>query len=191
MKILKCSHGHYFDSEKFKECPVCAAGDDKLINDEKQTKALFYTNSAINKDRLKTKGYFENNDQEGRTIGIYRIQKVNPVAGWIVCLNGPCRGKFFAIYTGKNYIGSSRKMDIVINSKEISEENHACIIYDYKNIAFYITELNGRVQLNQNNIVGWNELHTNDSIIMGDLVFDFIPYCNKERNWNESTEKNT
>lgn len=184
-------HGHYFDSEKYKECPICKAGNDILIENEKRTQALFYTDNNSAKSDIRTERYFEKSNQEGHTIGVYRIQKVNPVAAWIVCRKGSCRGKFFAIYTGKNTIGTSRKMDIVLNGKEICEEEHACIVYDYRNVVFYITGLNGTIQINQKDTIGWNELHPNDSITIGDLVFDFIPYCNKERNWNENSEKNS
>lgn len=190
MKITKCANGHYFDLEKFKECPVCKAGNDILIKNEERTQALFYTDKRPVKDQIRTEGYFERSDKDGRTIGVYRTQKENPIAAWIVCRNGSSRGKFFAIYTGKNSIGKSRSMDIVIAGKDVCEENHACIVYDYRNIEFYITGINGKIQLNQQDIIGWNKLHSNDSFIIGDLVFDFIPYCNKERNWNENKKKN-
>lgn len=196
MKIVQCKKcGKFYDAAKYKSCPVCAQGKAVQAEQDRKTEALFYNRSAPHlrtqhqsagqQDRL-TERYFDREKarQEERTIGVYRIKQTNPVAGWLVCTNGENRGRFYAIYTGRNTIGTSRRMDIVLVGKTICEDNHACVTYDDRHAEFYIQPQNGSLYVNGEPVPASCQLQTNDTIQLGDIALDFIAYCTKERNWN-------
>lgn len=199
MKITRCTHGHYFDADKFKACPICAQGAAAKAEHEQKTAALFYkdgpsgnahhSTGGARQDRL-TERYFETHKTGGRTIGIYRTRDVNPVAGWLVCRNGKSKGRFYAIYTGINTIGTAHSADIVLCSDKMCPEDHACIVFDDRNTAFYIQPKNGSVCVNGAPITGQQRLKTNDVLTLDDLTLDFIAYCTENRNWNNCHEEN-
>lgn len=197
MKIVQCKKcGKFYDAAKFKNCPICAEGKAGEEARERRTAALFYGGGIARPDmavpqssgeqgRL-TERYFDTHkpQPDGCTIGLYRTRNVNPVAGWLVCCAGGCRGRFYTIYSGKNEVGTSRSMDVVLSGENVCAENHACIIFDDRNIDFYIKPQNGSVSVNGAPVIGQCALQPNDRIKLGGMTFDFIPYCTKSRNWN-------
>lgn len=186
MHITRCSNNHYYDLDKYDRCPFCTSVHS--LASEEQTIAYdvkaYYQKS---KDEQLTLSYSEGVSDDGKTIGTSLLhQKVNPVSGWIVCLSGAIRGKFYPIYSGKNFIGSSRKMDVsIVNGEGIESEKHCCIVYDPKGIHFFIVATNGNVQVNGESITGSAPIDDDDLIRIGQTDFRFVQYCNEERNWNE------
>ena len=63
----------------------------------------------------------------GKTVGMMQEKMgFDPVVGWLVCTEGPSRGKSYTIRGGINSIGRSDRMDITITGdRTISAENHA------------------------------------------------------------------
>ena len=80
----------------------------------------------------------ENNDT-GKTVGVFKkSMKIEPVVGWLVCIEGADKGKDFSILAKNNSIGRGESMDICIKGDTtISRENQARIAYDEKNNAFH------------------------------------------------------
>lgn len=187
MNITKCANNHYYDLDKYDQCPFCAS----VLDTVKEEKTIAYDVKDYYErkpeDNQLTLGYSENVSADSKTIRVsFLHQKVNPVAGWIVCVNGLLKGKFYTFYSGKNFIGRSRAMDVaIINDESIETEKHCCITYDPKGIKFFITAVNGAVQVNGEAVTGSVQIHNNDLIKLGQTEFRFVQYCNEERNWNE------
>lgn len=110
----------------------------------------------------------------------------DPIVGWVVCIDGPDKGKSYAIKMERNYIGRSSSMDIAIqNDASISRENHLCISYNPKNNSFTLIpgEKRGIVYLNENELYSHQELKQNDVIELGQTKLMFVPFCNDKFKW--------
>ncbi len=124
---------------------------------------------------------------ENRTIGIYRKKMgIEPVVGWLVCIEGADRGRDFRIISERNFIGRSEKSDIAISGDEtISREGHAIISFNPKKNSYrlYPGESRGIVYLNDDEIVGATELKAYDVIELGQTKLMFIPFCGESFQW--------
>ncbi len=161
MTIIRCSHGHHFDNKKFKECPYCLSIDRDGISNEDE--------GAM-----------------GASIGLFEstIDR-NPVVGWLVCIEGPEKGRDYRITTGKNNVGRSWKMDISIaKDPQVLRADHACVIYDAQENSFRLVP-NGEAEslLNGERVAENVWLKENDRIRFGESEFVFVPYCKADRNW--------
>lgn len=186
MHITKCQYNHYYDLDNFDKCPFCKSTPD-VMQDEMTVAYDAKTSFEEAQDiEQLTQSYSDNVTSNGKTIGVSLLhQQVNPIAGWFVCTNGPAKGRFYAVYSGKNFIGRSRGMDIAITGDaDIAKEKHCCITYDPKNIQFFITAVNGTASVNDNPLTGSIQIHDSDLIQIGQTEFEFVQYCNEERNWN-------
>ncbi len=127
---------------------------------------------------------------ENRTIGMFRKKLgIEPVVGWLVCIEGADRGRDYRIISEKNFIGRSEKMDISIAGDEtISRDGHAIISYNPKKNVFriYPGESRGIVYLNEEEVTSATELNAYDLIEIGQSKLLFIPFCGEKFQWLQS-----
>ena len=108
------------------------------------------------------------------------------VVGWLVCTEGPSRGKSYTIRGGINSIGRSDRMDITITGdRTISAENHARLSYSDKNNRFNLLPGDGRniVYLNGEEVFSPMPLKAYDQIDFGATKLLFIPLCGEQFTW--------
>lgn len=187
MAVVKCASGHYYDDSKFPSCPHCQKQQaNPSIPDSTKTVAKYPTPNVGG--NIPTTPIFEPaaNDGTGKTQSIYfKNNNANPVSGWLVCVKGENKGRAFDVHVGKNFVGRAMHSDVVINDPQISRENHFSIIYDPNSSQFFISCGASIVYLNSKLLDHASPLNENDVISAGSSDFVFIPYCNKERNWND------
>ena len=129
-------------------------------------------------------------DDSDKTIalGFFGVsEEIQPVTGWLVCTRGEEKGKDYRLHSGKNFIGRSAKMDVVLlKDNQIAREKHASIVYDPKGHGFYISpEEANLVYHNDQLLAKVQELKENDKIRVGETELVFVPYCKEERRWQE------
>lgn len=184
MAIRKCNKGHFFDDQKFSQCPVCKNANAALGNT-----ATVPTDSVMfnYESDAKTEFINENYSEEQNTVALYALEEgINPVVGWLVCTSGGEKGKSFELHDGRNFIGRSMTMDIIIAADNyVSREKHCSVVYDNKNISFYVLGGNGTSFVNDRLVNVPCELKEGDSLAFGESAFVFIPYCKEGRTWNE------
>ena len=141
---------------------------------ENRTVAL---NNAINSADL----------DEGRTVALIKEEKgIDPVVGWIICIEGNEKGRDYRIHADNNFIGRSDRMDICIRGDEtVSRDNHAVISYDTVDNTYYFSPGDGRaiVRLNEKALFQTAEIKAYDRITIGKSTFVFLPLCGKEFCW--------
>lgn len=124
---------------------------------------------------------------EGETVALIRRKTgIDPVTGWLVCVEGPDKGRDFRIRNEKNFIGRSERMDIHIGGDDaISRENHAMISFNPRKITtkLYPGEGRGIVYLNGDELETPTDLKAYDLIEMGQSKFIFIPFCGEAFKW--------
>lgn len=113
---------------------------------------------------------------------------IQPVVGWLVCVEGAAKGRDFRIHSQYNYIGRARHMDICIEGDStISSEKAAILAYDDQQRIFFFAPGQGRnlVRVNERAVLTPVELQAYDRLTIGRSTFLFIPLCGERFDWNE------
>lgn len=112
--------------------------------------------------------------------------KDNPVVGWLVCLEGPDKGRDFRLHAEKNFIGRSREMDVCIAGDDsVSREKHGVVIFDPRKQDFWLLpgESSGLVYLNGQVIHAPSQLQRDDVLELGRSRLVLIPFCGEKYHW--------
>jgi hypothetical protein len=127
----------------------------------------------------------------GHTIALIKKKMgIDPVVGWLVCVEGVEKGRDYRLHSEKNWIGRSESMDIIIKDPAISRENHAAVVYDPRKETFDIRpgEVRGMVYVNGEEAAKSLNLSPYDRIELGDSKFLFIPFVGGDFNWREKSD---
>ena len=169
-----------FDKDKFEFCPYC---ENQTESDDKITVAMNKTN---NTDDTVTMSYKENTEDQVTVRREFAEGKSRLIAGWLVSLDGSGKGRCYSIFEGRNFAGRSREMDIYLSDDmAITRQKHFSLVYEPKKGDFLLVPENGEVILNNLPADKVVVIKENDIITVGNSSFVFVPYCTKERNWNE------
>jgi Inner membrane component of T3SS, cytoplasmic domain len=196
MALKRCENGHYFDPAKHTSCPSCGVQNINFEPTKKKadapagggTPATIGTPPAQPRADAPPKAARPPAD-DGKTVVVppgKGAEGLNPVVGWLVCVDGPDRGRDFRIKSQKNFVGRSQTMDIYIAGDEsISREKHAAISYNPKNRQFKVHagESRGLVYLNGEEVDGTSALKAGDHIELGRTKLMFVPLCTESFNW--------
>lgn len=172
MSLLRCSEGHLFSPRRYGNiCPYCnktvAIAKEKSIAEEEQT-------------------------SEGMPY-LGDLEVMVPVTGWLVCIEGPSKGRDYRILTGKNFLGRGENMDIrILGDNHIAKKNHAIFVYDPKKRKTMILpgDSQGLVYVNDEAVYTPLELCPYDIVEMGKSKFLFIPLCGENFEWEEDEPEN-
>lgn len=188
MEMKKCERGHYYDASINASCPYCSQ-----MNRIDRTQAYMGEEQDIGRTvAFGTPGAqsgadSQNSVKEGRTVAMIKLdQGIDPVVGWLVCIEGTEKGRDYRIHTDNNYIGRSERMDICIRGDEtISRENQAIITYDAMGKIFCISPGEGRsiVRVNNKAIFQTVEVKAFDRIMLGKTLLLFLPLCGEDFEW--------
>jgi hypothetical protein len=116
-------------------------------------------------------------------------KRLEPVVGWLVCVDGPDKGRDFRLHAEKNFIGRSDTMDVPISSDDsVSRERHGIVVFDPKKQLFWLLpgEASGLVYLNGDAIHSPTVMKSDDFVEVGETKLVLIPFCGEKYNWNES-----
>ncbi|MCU6339814.1 hypothetical protein KW823_25185, partial [Enterobacter quasiroggenkampii] len=119
----------------------------------------------------------------GETTGI------EPVTGWLVCVEGPQLGQDYRIMAEKNFFGRAEARYIrILGDYAISRRNHSAIVYDAKKRHFYLLPggAPGLAYHNEEAVYSPVELAAYDVIQLGRSKFIFIPLCGIHFEWNHN-----
>lgn len=128
-------------------------------------------------------------DEEQHTVGTMSQRLgVEPVVGWLVCVEGPDKGRAYELWGRINTIGRSEHMDVRIKGDlSISKENHARLGYDPKNNRFRLIPADSinNIYLNDDVIDMPTQLHPYDVIEFGETKLVFVPFCSQRFTWEK------
>jgi hypothetical protein len=193
MAVVRCAQGHYYDDEKFSRCPLCGVSIDlSAVFDSGKTVALSSAQTGAadaGGDRTVSLTAAEQlPDDDQKTIGLYSDLRGNDlVTGWIVCVEGPERGRDHRLFHGFNRIGRGAGMQISIEADpSVSRSNQCAVVYDSRGNTFYLVpEKGNQVLLNGNPLRMPAELKAGDLITIGQGIYEFVPFCREGRVWEE------
>lgn len=210
MAITECGMGHVYDTEKYSACPYCngegsmidfgssgsdgkTVGLDAPVNPQLSMDNREAVDYAVNANRpgktVAPESYRKKVEKENKTVGIFKKEyNLDPVVGWLVCIEGPEKGKDYHLWAKINTIGRSEKMDVCIrNDVTISKENHARLAYDPKhnNFQFIPGESVNNIYLNDEPVYTPVKLNAYDIIELGESKTVFIPLCTERFSWEK------
>lgn len=197
MPVIQCPNGHYYDTDKNGSCPWCGvqglddeatvrfpgAASERTVPFQRQADATV----PLRPHQIGA------SSPDGATVAVIKKRSgIDPVTGWLVCVEGPEKGRDYRIHTEKNYIGRSDTMDISLKGDDsISRANHAVLTYDPRKRRFSISKHEGRglVYVNGEEIDGRSALSSYDVIEMGDSKFIFVAFCSDKFDWEDGERR--
>lgn len=188
MAIIKCEKGHYFDNEKFAQCPHCEAG----MENDTVTVALTsqqVDNYAASYIRNET-GHQKIQLDDERTVGIYTQKNGDSqryIAGWLVCVDGAAKGVDYGLYAGFNKIGRGNFNDVVLKDDlQVSRETHCSVVYEEKKNSFYVVpKLGYLTYLNGELVEQAEEISDGQVISIGESSLEFRAFCKGDKKWEK------
>ena len=173
MSLMRCPEGQLFSPRRYGNiCPYC-----------NKTVALINEKSIAE-------------DPEGaydsKTPYLGDLEVMDPVTGWLVCIEGPSKGRDYKIMTEKNFLGRGETMDIqILGDNHIAKKNHAVFVYDPKKRKTLILpkDAQGLVYVNDEAVYTPQELSVYDTIELGKSKFIFIPLCGENFEWSELDDR--
>lgn len=198
MAIQECGNGHLYDTDQYSMCPYCAGGGNRIdfggTSDVGKTVPVSVTSAPVGAT-VAPSGISRPSTDTGKTVGIFQKKTgFDPVVGWLVCVEGPERGKDYRIYGKNNTIGRGEHSDIVIKGdNSISRENHARLAYDKKHNAFHIIPADGAnpVYLNDEPVYVPAKLTAKDRIEIGEYKLIFVPFCDDGFTWADDKKESS
>lgn len=208
MKLRKCENGHFYDEEKYAFCPHCkketAMGEPDLtvamrskvrVDQEQKAEPLTEPSSMFGSSSEMKKEIRKIQKEQNLTVGYYTDRiGTEPVVGWLVCVYGTQKGKSFELYEGRNFIGRSSDMDVVLeNDKTISRSKHAILIYEARKRVFLAQagESRGLFYVNDEVVLSNMILKAYDELLIGNTRLLFVPFCGENFSWRDiAKEKN-
>ncbi len=195
-RMIRCPEGHFYDPAKHNGCPWCALPADTGGIEQK-------TRPVAMPPPLPGAGLPPVPPVPGAVptpvpmpppgatvrVGAVKAGKAEPVVGWLVCLEGPDRGKDFRLHNEKNYIGRAPSMDVVIESDNtVSRERHGLVIFDPKKQTFWALpgDAAGLVYVNGEIVNAPTQLKADDVIEVGKTKLALVPFCGEKYSWAEA-----
>lgn len=190
--MIRCVEGHFYDPAKHTACPWCGQRIDLGARVPETVPVR-----PAGTDPLKTVPVAPPAGAQGapmppaqaagKTVRLVREQLgIDPVVGWLVCIEGPDRGKDYRLHSEKNFIGRSSTMDVCITGDDaISREKHAVITFEPKKQTFWLLpgESSGLVYLNGDILHLPAVLKHWDTIELGKTKLVVVPFVSGEFRW--------
>lgn len=208
MAITECKNGHIYDPEQFQDCPYCG-GENSVIhfdsgpymaggrtvapeayrerygsgNGEETGPRAFVTGKTV-----APASYRKQQEERRKTVSVYKKRhNLEPVVGWLVCVEGAEKGKSHDLWAKINTIGRDENMDVCIPSDPtISKDTHARLAYDPKHNNFQLIpgmSVNN-IYLNDEPIYIPTKIEAYDLVELGDTKLLFVPLCGDRFRWD-------
>ncbi len=197
-KMVRCPEGHFYDPSKHNACPWCALPPDAAAGSQERTRPVrpgeppppppmppgvppVPPNPAAQAAAAPKPGATRRLGQDPSAAG-----KLDPVVGWLVCVEGPDRGRDFRLHSEKNFVGRTIGMDVAIqNDDTVSREKHGVIVFDPKKLAFWVLpgDASGLVYVNGEIVHSPTQINPDDVLEIGQTKLVLVPFCGPKFNW--------
>ena len=131
-------------------------------------------------------------EEDNCTVGYYsRVIGVEPVVGWLVCIEGEYKGESFKLKSGRNFIGRAANMDVVLSADHsVSRFKHASVIYEPRSRQFIVATGESRelCYLNDEVVLSNKRMEAYDVLNLGNTSLMLIPCCSARFTWETGLE---
>lgn len=222
MILKRCDRGHYYDGEIYRECPDCSGTGQGLkglaadvsfgdyADEDSVTVALPRGQRTTEQGGMygvRGRGQADIQNVQNReqaddlltaalnkkpAAAAGRKHGLKPVTGWLVCIRGNDFGSSFTMKLGKNQIGRSTDMDIVLHGDDsIAMKNHAAVYYVPKHRRFAVEPgaSGKRLYLNRDAVLRPVWIKQHDILTIGNCCLMFFPCCGEHFSWEDLIRK--
>lgn len=205
MALTECANGHLYDSAQYASCPYCGGNMNRVEFSPAPDSGLGKTVGVMGAPAQEAEvgatvapanyqARRQNAEKDtGKTVAVFQKSfTLEPVTGWLVCIEGKEKGKDYRIAAKNNSIGRGESADICIKGDTaISRENHARLSYDGKHNNFYLipAESTNNIYINDEPIFLPTQIKKGDVIELGESKFIFIPFCDNAFNWQDGLKQ--
>lgn len=201
-QLEQCPNGHYYNSALHPTCPICAQGSIPATEPFPATSAPGGTYTADSPYMAENPGFPRTEPvsvdrsvstpstpfQPTMIGGDLNVPGgVEPVVGWLVCVEGPMRGNDYRLHAGYNYIGRELGDVRISGDQQISRQNHAMVAFDDADGIYYAGPSAGRnlLKVNGKTVLNAVELNRYDIISIGTTKLMFVPLCGEHFSWKK------
>lgn len=161
MKLSKCESGHFYDSDKYPECPYC------------------------NTELLKDYSIVHEGEAE-QPAAVDKAAPAGPVAGWLVVLDGVAKGRDLRLGIGRSFLGlDADGTPVTLSADAPLSARQAAVVYDAEKNAF--TLLPGSSQelcyLGEDALLEPQPLTGGEVLRLGGAALQFVPFCGADFHW--------
>lgn len=192
-----CANGHYYDGSRYTECPYCKPNQQPEYAPPIQSGNPGVTVPADAQSpnnpgvTVPADGYTpvtpyggQGGADEGKTVSFEQTENgVRPVVGWLVCIDGPDKGRDYRLHTNYNFVGRGANMDVCIaHDQAIKRDKHFSVSYDARHNRFFAYMGNGEemVYLNDQPLSpAGTPLNSGDKIEVAGTTLLFIAFDHK------------
>lgn len=217
MNLVRCENGHFYDKDANRDgCPYCAqlnqnnAASQVPIEPENSQvsspspipqpvsaapspQPVVSPAPAVQAPSSPPVQPLPEEEEDNCTVGYYsRVIGVEPVVGWLVCIEGEYRGESFKLKSGRNFIGRAANMDIVLSADHsVSRFKHASVIYEPRGRQFIVSTGESRelCYLNDEVVLSNMKMNAYDILNLGNTSLMLIPCCGERFTWETGIEK--
>ena len=113
MKLTKCASGHFYDADKYPECPYCNTG--------------LQTDSSI----VRSGAAEESPEETPVEPAVPAAAPAGPVAGWLVVLDGEAKGRDLRLGVGRTFLGLDKDgTPVTLSADAPLSLRQAVLVYD-------------------------------------------------------------
>lgn len=202
--MRKCAYGHEYNGDQYAACPFCNKSKAQIVFGgagktvapgvaapaAPGTIAPGFTpeglSATVPADGIVVPKEPATKQDVGKTVWESKKKnKYDPVVAWLVCVEGPEKGKSFNLHTGVNFIGRDESNDISFPYEMVSRKNHVKIAYDPKVNSYRLIpgESHDIVYHNSEGLYEACNLEAYDEIEIGELKLRFVPFCGEKFQW--------
>lgn len=172
MKLTKCASGHFYDADKYPECPYC--------NTDLQTDSSIVRSGAPETE-TETPA-----DSAEAAPAIPAAAPAGPVAGWLVVLDGQAKGRDLRLGVGRTFLGlDADGAPVTLSADAPLGLRQAVLVYDGE--AKTYTLLPGSSQelcyLEGEALLAPQELAGDETLRLGTATLKFVPFCGPDFSW--------
>ncbi len=198
MKLIECPNGHHYNADFFQICPFCeesgnsAAATDFVQPQAERTAAVtdFVQPQA---ERAAAVTDFVQPQAERAAAVTDSVQPQAEraaaghfLAGWLVCVAGPDRGKRYEVNSGMMTVGRGRTMDIVLSDPAVSRDRQLILVYDERRSRMTARrgEAKSLCYVDGEPVIMDRILEDRSKLQMGRSMLLYVALCGDDFNWN-------
>ena len=202
IKMIECPNGHYYNAAVHASCPECAASGAAApsfpkttppgvevphapIQTPVQAPAMGHTMPVNNRDYAAGGPATPFGIPTAPGGNLAADSQIEPVVGWLVCIDGPLRGVDFRIHDGYNYIGREEGDIHIHGDNQISRQKHAVVSFYAKRQSFHVGPADGRniIELNGEPVFSPMEMKSFDVLTVGSTKLMLVALCGETFSW--------
>lgn len=207
-ELVMCPKGHYYNAAVHSACPICGSagtaptpgGVAGNFQKTERPDTMSGGMGSFSKTEAPdfTPGGIGPTAPAAGPVNPFSVQttiggdlagdgQLNPVVGWLVCIDGPARGTDWRIHAGYNYIGRETGDIHIKGDNQISREKHAMVAFYPKTLTYFVGPAEGRniVELNGEPVFNTVALKNYDVITVGETKLMFVALCGPHFTWGK------